>query len=339
MIITVDRTEVFLSLGSLTIKKIINNRRRFYKILMLSAFLLFADKEPAVFGLSEISEPPVITRLDYSDLNYRQLQQDIEYYYRADASGKKLPPLVLYTYHITDDENIFSIASKAGLPYETVATLNRIPSSSTGLKGRTILLPGRAGMFIPVKPESDLEYIALSWRLTGVARPVTIQIPSVSETDKMQMRSFYYFQGASFHNVERAYFLGILFSNPIPDGIVSSGYGMRQNPFTGHKTFHNGIDIAAPEGTPVYAAREGEVIARGNSEIFGNYLEIKHEGGYSTFYGHLNKFFVELHDHVNSTMIIAEVGNTGKSTGPHLHFEIRKDGSSRDPADLTPGLQ
>ena len=143
-------------------------------------------------------------------------------------------------------------------------------------------------------------------------------------------RKYHFFPGESFHNVERAYFLGILFANPLPRGIVTSGYGIRKSPFTGHNTFHNGIDLAAPAGTVVYAAREGKVTATGYNSTYGKYIIISHDGGYETIYGHLNKIFVELHDEVNSTMIIAEVGSTGLSTGPHLHFEVRKDGKSKE---------
>ena len=281
---------------------------------------------------------PVIKSLNFPDLNYRQLQEDIGFYYRAESAGRSLPPLIVYSYTAGEGENIFSLAADAGLPYDTIAGLNRISSAAEDLGGMTLLLPGRAGIFIPEEPETDLEFIALSWRLGADSAVERLTLPVPGDGGKAVLRKYLYFSGSSFHEIERAYFLGILFSNPLPEGLVSSGYGMRQNPFTGHRRFHNGIDIAAPAGTPVYAAREGEITAKGHNDTFGNYMEISHAGGYSTFYGHLNKIFVELHSQVNSTMIIAEVGNTGRSTGPHLHFEIRRNGSARNPAGLTPGL-
>ncbi|MBI9105372.1 MAG: M23 family metallopeptidase [Spirochaetales bacterium] len=308
-------------------------QRYFFLSLLLILFLpgrLWSSPENLLY--------PRIEALNYSDLNYRQLQEDIEFYYRAAGAGKELPPLLFYSYTTGNDENIFSLASQAGLPYETIASLNRISSSSVVLGGLTILIPSQAGIFIPAEPKTDLEFIALSWRLGRQSTAEKLTLPILTSDAGLTRQSYFYFPGERFHDVERAYFLGILFSNPLPEGIVSSGYGMRQNPFSGHNSFHNGIDIAAPIQTSVYAAREGEITDTGYNEIFGNYIEIAHQGGYSTFYGHLNKIFVELHSQVNSTMIIAEVGSSGRSTGPHLHFEIRKEGLSRNPARLTPGL-
>lgn len=296
-------------------------------ILLLLAGIAAALTVPAASAESLF---PVIKRLDYADLNYRQLQEDIEFFYKASGSGKTLPPLLFYSYTIDDDNNIFSIAARAGLTYDTIASFNRIGSSKDKLYGRSILLPSQPGIFLPSQPETDLEYIALSWRAASLPEAADITINGVN---------YFFFPAESFHDVERAYFLKILFINPLPKGIVTSGYGLRKSPFTGHNSFHNGIDIAAPEKTPVFAAREGVVISKGFNETFGNYIEIAHAGDYSTFYGHLNKIFVELHDQVNSTMIIAEVGTTGLSTGPHLHFEVRRDGKTRNPSELTPGLE
>ena len=273
---------------------------------------------------------PEIGRLNYSDLNYRQLQEDIEFFHRAQGAGKELPPLQFYSFTPSGDGNIFSIAAAAGLTYDTVATFNRIASAGDNLEGRRLLLPSQPGIWLPGIPSSDLEYIAAGWRSSHLEKAVKISVNG---------ESWFFFPGEAFHSVERAYFLQILFSNPLPKGVVSSGYGNRISPFTGHNSFHNGIDIAAPMNTPVYAARDGEVVATGFNRTFGNYIEVAHAGGYSTFYGHLNKIFVELHDQVRSTIIIAEVGSTGLSTGPHLHFEVRRNGSPRDPSELTPGLE
>ncbi len=282
---------------------------------------------------------PVIRKLVFNDIYFRQLQEDISFYHRAAASRKDLPPLMLYEYTAEAGDTVFSIAAAAGLSYESIATINGIYSSTEYLAGRKLLIPGQPGLFIPEKPVKDLDFIFHSWRMASFTDENEIGIYMPVSDSESELRNYYFIHGESFHSIERAYFLGILFSNPLPDGIVSSGYGMRKNPFSGHPTFHDGIDIAAPEGTPVYAAREGEVTDTGYNETFGNYILIEHSGGYSTFYGHLNKIFVELHYKVNSTMMIAEVGTTGRSTGPHLHFEIRRSGASRDPSVLTPGLK
>ncbi len=109
---------------------------------------------------------------------------------------------------------------------------------------------------------------------------------------------------------------------------------MRDNPFTGDSEFHKGIDLAAPYGTEVFAARDGTVGSVGFDPVMGKMVIVDHEAGYQSIYGHLAEIHVQLNDAVRSGMIIGAVGTTGYSTGPHLHFEIRRRGSSRDPAPL-----
>jgi murein DD-endopeptidase MepM/ murein hydrolase activator NlpD len=114
---------------------------------------------------------------------------------------------------------------------------------------------------------------------------------------------------------------------------------VRKHPFTGGHTFHHGIDLAAPEGSEVKPARAGIVTEKGFDPILGNFLVIGHEGGYETVYGHLNFSTVELKMRVGSDTIIGVVGSTGLSTGPHLHFEIRQGGESRDPEIMLPEIR
>jgi murein DD-endopeptidase MepM/ murein hydrolase activator NlpD len=99
---------------------------------------------------------------------------------------------------------------------------------------------------------------------------------------------------------------------------------------------HTGIDLAAPTGTPVYPAREGQVKETGYSEVYGNFILLQHSGDWQTLYGHLNSINVQLNQTVSYGMILGAVGSTGQSTGPHLHFEIRNRGIPRNPDSLLP---
>lgn len=113
---------------------------------------------------------------------------------------------------------------------------------------------------------------------------------------------------------------------PMETGVVSSGYGERWG------RPHKGIDIAAPEGRPVLAAAAGEVVHADNSAGgYGNLVILKHSGGWMTVYGHNSRILVDEGETVRQGAAIAEVGSTGRSTGPHLHFEIRVDGEAVDP--------
>lgn len=123
---------------------------------------------------------------------------------------------------------------------------------------------------------------------------------------------------------------------------LSSFYGYRIDPVYKVNKFHRGVDFSAPQGTPVYAPGDGKVISVKRSRRgYGNQIQIDHGFGYITFYAHLKDFKVKKGEQVKRGQEIAYIGNTGKSTAPHLHYEVRKDGRAINPIyhffnDLTP---
>ena len=123
--------------------------------------------------------------------------------------------------------------------------------------------------------------------------------------------------------------LGLIF--PV-DGYITSPYGDRKDPFTGNPSNHNGLDIGAPKGTPIYAASGGKVIQAGDRKNgFGLCVKIEHSSGFQTLYGHCSELLVEEGQYVSAGELIARVGSTGRSTGNHLHFSIIIDGKWVDP--------
>ncbi|MEK6531447.1 MAG: peptidoglycan DD-metalloendopeptidase family protein [Deltaproteobacteria bacterium] len=118
---------------------------------------------------------------------------------------------------------------------------------------------------------------------------------------------------------------------PPVKGVLSSAYGLRKDPITGDDKFHHGMDIAAAEGSPIYPAAPGRVVFSGLRPGYGNVVEVLHADGTITRYAHNQKNLVSQGDSVTKSKPIAYVGSTGRSTGPHLHFEVLKDGSSVDP--------
>lgn len=119
---------------------------------------------------------------------------------------------------------------------------------------------------------------------------------------------------------------------PIPKSAmrISSDFGSRE--MAGRFENHQGIDFAAPTGTPIYASGAGIVTKAGWGNGYGQYVEINHGNGYLTRYGHASQLHVQVGDRVNSGELIANVGCTGRCTGPHLHYEVVKDGQRRNPA-------
>ncbi len=119
---------------------------------------------------------------------------------------------------------------------------------------------------------------------------------------------------------------------PIVQGWLSSRYGMRTDPFTGKRDFHAGIDFAGKEGSAVVATAAGVVTWAGNRSGYGKLVEINHGSGYVTRYGHSRKILVKIGDTVKKGQVIAEMGSTGRSTGPHVHFEVLINGRTVNPA-------
>ncbi len=117
-------------------------------------------------------------------------------------------------------------------------------------------------------------------------------------------------------------------------GIVSSVFGMRADPFNGATKFHQGIDIAAPSGSPVKAAADGKVIFSGQVAGYGNLVEVDHGDGWVTRYGHNGVNLVAVGDEVKAGQTVGLVGSTGRATGPHVHFEVRKAGKAVNPETL-----
>jgi len=114
-------------------------------------------------------------------------------------------------------------------------------------------------------------------------------------------------------------------------GIITDGYGRRTDPFTGRQAFHQGLDLAARRGTPVVATADGVVVYSGRDGGLGRVVKISHGFGYTTVFGHLDKVLAQPGDEVRRGDTIGLLGSTGRSTGPHLHYEVHVDGRAVNP--------
>jgi murein DD-endopeptidase MepM/ murein hydrolase activator NlpD len=119
---------------------------------------------------------------------------------------------------------------------------------------------------------------------------------------------------------------------PVVDGWFSSNFGYRIDPFTGMQSFHEGIDFPAEAGTPVVAAASGKVVESGYQPQYGKVISIDHGNGLVSRYAHASEVHVNEGDLVVRGQRVAAVGSTGRSTGPHLHFEVRLNGVPQNPA-------
>jgi len=299
------------------------------------------------------AEYPEIRRLSSEDELFRQLQADLERYFRAVSRGQpalpgggkaagsgsaaasaELPPRRFFSLRPPEGMDLFTLAARLNLPYDTLATLNGLDGPAEAARREVLIVPSQPGLFVPERPASTFQEILASVSANGRsgALPVVVLEPGGA-------RRYRFFPGQTFGAVERAFFLNILFRFPLALGLLTSTYGSRLDPMTGQQGFHHGVDIAAPVGLDVYAARDGTVLQVEEDPQLGKVVVLQHDGGYQTVYGHLSRILVALKQNVRSGTIIGNVGTTGYSTGPHLHFEIRRRGSSRDPLPLLPAVK
>ena len=122
---------------------------------------------------------------------------------------------------------------------------------------------------------------------------------------------------------------------PVP-GQVGSGFGPRIHPVTGSWSQHNGVDIKGDTGDPVLAVLDGEILSAQFCPFYGNTVVMYHGAGLATVYAHLDSFAVAVDDEVDAGQLLGAMGSTGRTTGPHLHFEARIDGTAIDPAPFLP---
>lgn len=268
---------------------------------------------------------PLIAALYPNDLQYAQLSFDIGEYYRAKANGSPMPGLVFRRFKPRAGQRLIALASLLSLPYETLSSLNRLAYNAE-FDGQTeILIPNLPFLFLPEQRFSDLELALFQGHDWKDESFVVIN----TENGKQK---FYYLDEQKFTDIERSYFLGFFRFFPVPKGRISSQFGVRKDPFHGRESFHGGVDIAAPLGTDVICPQGGVVtLCVSGHPIYGTYLEIQHEGYIKTRYGHLSQIYVKEGHRVAGGEVIAAVGSTGRSTGPHLHFEYLSNDQLKNP--------
>lgn len=275
---------------------------------------------------------PVIKRLSPRDIIFQQLQDSLAQGYAAESGAAAYPDLYLCQWIAQGGEDLFDLAARLNIPYETLATLNGYGRAQSFAAGEAVLIPSIAGIFIPERPRNDLDYL-LAARDASEPR-LRVEVQGADGT-----KLFSFLPGSRLYATERSFFLLVGFRMPLPSGVLTSRYGMRRSPIDGHDRMHKGVDLAAPSGTPVLAAREGRIDAVETDPALGLYVAIDHGAGLFTVYGHLESSSVELNQRVRSGTMVGTVGSSGLSTGPHLHFEIRLGGTAKDPAGFLPGLR
>ena len=273
---------------------------------------------------------PVIESLSPSRANtvLKDFNSIVENNSKLISAGRE-PEIMFFKYKNTERFTFQALAARCCITQETLATLNQIENAQDDIKGRTLIIPVVSGLFIAVDRGINSIEVLLQENYSTQTLTKDIIYYNIDGRDYLFLRS------KRFTPTERAYFLDSALRLPLDNDSywVSSEFGKRKNPFSGQMKDHNGIDLAAPEGTPVYAIKDGAVYAAiENDAEFGNYIILSHDQGKMTsVYAHLSKITVDRYQYVKKGDVIGLVGQSGMATGPHLHFEIRQGGKAEDP--------
>jgi len=254
----------------------------------------------------------------------------------VDAARFRARGVTLTRHPVQLGENYWTIAKRYGISVRTLLGANP-DMPFTAYMGQSLLIPSEEGALHPVEKDEKLALIAELYRVdektlretNGISwwRPLKagdcLFIPDARPIQMSTEWKEYYekrgFFGAPFADWGKGW---------------TSRYGLRKDPITGEDAHHGGMDFKAPYGTDVFASAGGKVTFVGVQGAYGNLIIIRHNTTYTTYYGHLSKMFVTQGQTVRKGQRIGKVGSTGRSTGPHLHFEIHRNGKRIDPLPL-----
>ena len=260
-----------------------------------------------------------------------------QYLDEVQAAGKAIktgrePFVNFYTYTAEKGDTLMRLYARCSVPYESIASLNRLQNKDVPLEGMDLILPTVAGLYIPKNPESEIELLLASCysvRINSEECPVY----------HIGGEEFYFLAGERYTPEVRAFFLNPGMSLPLESYRLTSPFGMRVSPISGQWKFHRGIDMTAAPGTVVMACRAGTVKNIGRNDfVYGNYVILRHEDGMTSLYAHLSYIYdLAEGETVLRRQPIGKVGQTGLATGPHLHFEIKVNGEAQDPEKYIKG--
>jgi murein DD-endopeptidase MepM/ murein hydrolase activator NlpD len=239
---------------------------------------------------------------------------------------------ILYTgYKLKKGDMIGILAQEYGLNQDTLISVNGIKNTRSIREGVMLKIPNQDGIAYTIKASDTL---------SGVAEKHGIDSEDILTANEyfsanLKEGDTIFIPGVKLDPAALQEINGDLFIWPTVNRYVTSAYGWRRSPITQTRHFHAGIDIRGSIGAPVYAAMAGRVSYTGYDSVYGNHVVITHHSGYRTLYGHLNVIRVKSGAYVSTGQRIGDVGNTGASTGPHLHFTVYKNGKTVNPRVLT----
>jgi murein DD-endopeptidase MepM/ murein hydrolase activator NlpD len=233
------------------------------------------------------------------------------------------------TYTVRRGDSVYKIAREHGLSMDAVIAGNGLTNARRLYQGQSIRLPNMDGIPYTVRRGDNLNRISAAM---GVPLSAILDANNL-ESEVINPGMVLFIPGARMRTEDLKLALGELFINPVR-GRLTSGFGWRTDPINGLRRYHAALDLAAPLGTPIRAAMDGRVATVGNNASYGRFIILIHDGGYKTLYAHLSAVSVRENAPVIQGAKIGEVGSTGYSTGPHLHFAVYKNDRAVNPLDF-----
>ncbi len=232
-------------------------------------------------------------------------------------------------YQVVKGDTAGEIADRFNVSLDTVISFNDIQAARSLRPGQILKIPSMAGILYTAKVGDSSATVA---QTNKISADRVIEANNLM-SEALEPGRVYFLPDAHLASFKLREIAGDLFRWPVR-GWITSWFGYRSDPFSGTRTYHNGLDIGVDSGTPVLAAMEGVVAETGYSAMSGNYVLIAHHSGWSSFYGHLNSISVKAGQRLGSGSRIGYSGNTGYTTGPHLHFSVFKNGRAVNPANV-----
>jgi len=302
-----------------------------YFVFIIVLFVLAIGATGLTIFLLESEPKTLLINRSYASVEKMQSKMSDD---QMGVGGAYLPeskttPLSTLDYYIKRGDSIHSISRRFGIDEATIIKLNDIAIPSKIVRGQKILIPNQNGIQEEVTRRNTLDKIAKKYDMDKDELMRVNNLISERDADKI------FIPGMKYDGVSKQLLLGEYFTRPIRGGRFTSMFGYRIDPFTKKKSCHTGVDIAQKMGTKVYAAAPGKVIFTGTGNDYGNFIRVQHTSGYVSYYAHLSKIIAKKGDWVSTGTLIGLVGSTGRSTGPHLHYEIRKDNVRINPMTVT----
>ncbi len=272
----------------------------------------------------------VVATLNFYSCNSGMLAEIVEQDNNAAelAEKERIEKLDLsFTSHqVVSGDTLEKIARDNQLRTDTLISVNEI-NNARGLRiGQNLQVPNMDGIVHKIKKGETIAAISEHYKLS----PDRIVVPKPGRGWKLPGASVFLKQ-VRMDSKELKRVSGDIFTHPVRSWYLSERFGYRYDPFSGRRSFHRAIDMVTPYGASIRAPRRGTVITASYDNALGNYIQLQHDGGYSTLFAHLSAINVRKGQVVKEGHVIGLVGNSGKSTGTHLHFAVYQRGRPINP--------